>query len=39
MREPLDKSDREWYHKNRDLVDMQVQYTAAEDDILRQWCE
>ena len=36
---PLDKSDQEWYRKNRDLVDMQVQYTAAEDDILKQWCE
>lgn len=34
---PLDKSDREWYQRNRHLVDMQTTYTAREDDLLRQW--
>lgn len=31
----LDKQDREWYRRNRDLVDLKTQYTSAEQDILR----
>ena len=34
---PLDKQDREWYRKNRHLVDMETHYTNAENEILRKW--
>lgn len=34
---PLDKADREWYRKNRHLVDMQTVYTEAEDAMLKEW--
>lgn len=34
---PLDKSDKEWYRKNRHMVDMKTGYTEQENDILRQW--
>ena len=33
----LDKSDAEWYRKNRDLVDLPQTYTEAENDLLNQW--
>lgn len=33
----LDKSDREWYRRNRDLVDLKTRYTGAERELLRQW--
>lgn len=33
----LDKSDREWYRKNKKLVDFKKKYTKAEDDLLKQW--
>lgn len=33
----LDKSDKEFYEANRDLIDFKVEYTAAEDEILDQW--
>ncbi len=33
----LDKSDKEWYRKNRHLVDFKAHYTQAEDDALKQW--
>lgn len=34
---PLDKSDRTWYERNRDLVDLKTTYTNAENDILKRW--
>lgn len=34
---PLDKSDREWYRKNRELVDMKTAYTEQDDDIVKRW--
>lgn len=34
---PLDKSDREWYRRNRELVDFKRKYTGAEEDILKEW--
>lgn len=34
---PLDKSDREWYRRNRHLVDFKRKYTGAEEDILKEW--
>lgn len=33
----LDKQDREWYRRNRDLVDIQEKYTSAEQDFLKGW--
>lgn len=33
----LDKSDREWYQKNRQLVDFKHKYTEKEEDLLREW--
>ena len=34
---PLDKSDAEWYRKNRHLVDMKTQYTEQDNDVLAAW--
>lgn len=34
---PLDKTDREWYEKNRHLVDLKTTYTEAENDLLKLW--
>lgn len=34
---PLDKSDREWYNRNRHLVDFKAKYTEAEDELLKLW--
>lgn len=33
----LDKSDREWYNKNRHLVDMKANYSQVESDLLKHW--
>lgn len=33
----LSKQDQEWYAKNRQLVDLKTQYTAAEDEVLKMW--
>lgn len=33
----LDKSDREWYSKNRSLVDFKRKYTEADDKLIEQW--
>lgn len=33
----LDKSDREWYRKNRDLVDFKTVHSEAESELLNQW--
>lgn len=34
---PLDKSDQEWYRKNRHLVDFKRKYTEAEDAEAKKW--
>lgn len=34
---PLDKSDREWYSKNRELVDMETKLTERENRRLSEW--
>lgn len=33
----LDKADREWYRRNRELVDFKRKYTGAEDALMKQW--
>lgn len=33
----LDKSDQEWYRRNRDIVDIKRQYTEADDDLVKMW--
>ena len=33
----LERWERDFYNENRKLVDFQTRYTAAEDDLLRQW--
>lgn len=33
----LDKQDREWYMKNRDLVDFKNKYTDAEQEVFKAW--
>ena len=33
----LDKSDAEWYRRNRKIVDLKVKYTAQETDLLALW--
>lgn len=34
---PLDKSDQEFYRKNRNVIDIKAQYTEAEEKILSKW--
>lgn len=34
---PLNKADREWYRKNKALVDLKTKYTSAEEEILKLW--
>jgi hypothetical protein len=33
----LDKSDREFYRRNRDMIDLKQRYTDAEVDFIRKW--
>lgn len=33
----LDKQDREWYRKNRHLVDFKRKYTSADEALLKEW--
>lgn len=33
----LDKTDREWYRRNRELVDFKTVYTQREDDLVAQF--
>lgn len=35
--ETLDASEKEWYQKNRDMVDLHDSYTAADDALLAEW--
>lgn len=34
---PLDAAEKEWYQKNRDIVDLHDSYTAADDALLAEW--
>lgn len=34
---PLDKQDREFYSRNRNLVDFKRKYSAAEDEAAKEW--
>lgn len=34
---PLDKQDREFYRRNRELIDLKTTYTEAEQDLLAAW--
>lgn len=34
---PLDAFDKEWYRRNRDLVDLKIKYTSAEEDLFKKW--
>ena len=34
---PLEKHEKEWYKRNKDLVDFKAVYTDEETDILKQW--
>lgn len=38
-RKPLDKSDKEFYKRNRHLVDMKTGYTQSENELLKLWTE
>lgn len=33
----LDKSDREWYRRNRELVDLKRKYTDTEEEMVKNW--
>lgn len=33
----LDKQDREWYRRNRELVDFKRKYTDADNELFKQW--
>lgn len=33
----LDKPEREWYTRNRAMVDIKRRYSAADDELLKQW--
>ena len=33
----LDKQDRAFYRKNRDIIDIKVKYTEAEQNLLKEW--
>lgn len=34
---PLDKSDREFYRKNRDIIDIKQNYSEAENNLVNLW--
>lgn len=34
---PLDKQDKEFYRKNRDIIDIKTHYTEAENDLVGAW--
>lgn len=33
----LDKGEREWYIKNREIVDFQTHYTDEENNVISKW--
>lgn len=34
---PLDKSEREWYRRNQQLVDFKRKYTSADEALMKEW--
>lgn len=36
-KQKLDKSDREFYRKNKDIVDIKTHYTADEEQFIKDW--
>lgn len=34
---PLDKTEQDWYRKNRNLVDLKTKYTQEDEETLRLW--
>ena len=34
---PLDKQDREFYRNNRDIIDLKVKVSDAENALIKQW--
>lgn len=36
---PLDKTDREFYRQNREIIDLKTTYTEAEDSLIAQWTQ
>lgn len=34
---PLDKSDKDFYRRNREIIDIQKPLTGAEEEILKEW--
>lgn len=34
---PLDASDKEWYRRNQDIVDLKTRYTSTEEELLKKW--
>lgn len=34
---PLDKAEKEWYQRNRCLVDFETKYTEAENEFFKKW--
>ena len=33
----MDAADKEWYMRNRDLVDLKTKYTSADEEMLKKW--
>ena len=33
----MDAADKEWYMRNRDLVDLKTKYTTADEEMLKKW--
>lgn len=33
----MDKSDKEFYQKNRDIIDIKTRYSEAENDLVKMW--
>lgn len=36
-RKPLDKADRDFYRRNKDIIDLKEQLTTDEENILKEW--
>lgn len=34
---PLGASDKEWYRRNQDIVDLKTRYTSAEEELFKKW--
>jgi hypothetical protein len=34
---PLDKQERQWLRRNRNLVELRPKFTSAEEDLIKKW--